>query len=219
MKIVAVVGSRMKKIIILFSIFLLYTILINSCSIITNWDRSLIIFLQQKLRFIPNIVFLLPDCKLYITMIVLPLLLGGCFLVKQKSWSNLIILLTIPLFSYLVNCFLKNIIQRPRPPYELQKIIHPDSFSYVSSHSLVTFCIWGFIIFLSIKYCKNKWLKIIIITISIIWMLFVGLSRIVLGVHNPSDVLGAYILGTLILITFFITMEKYRHVANRKFQL
>ena len=86
-------------------------------------------------------------------------------------------------------------------------MINPDSFSFVSSHSLVTFCLWGMGVWYLYKYCKNKRCKIFGVIVAAFWILFVGLSRIWIGVHNPTDVLGAYILG-LLLVSVYITATK-----------
>jgi undecaprenyl-diphosphatase len=103
----------------------------------------------------------------------------------------------------LLNCIIKLLVHRVRPPYQLQiGGIHPDSFSYVSSHSLIVFCLWGVVIYFINKYVENKKIKTILFSLSIFWILFVGFSRIWLGVHNPSDVIGAYILGLCLLSVY-----------------
>ena len=143
---------------------------------------------------------MLPDCILYTVMIIIPLTAFAIFFIKRKLWKDLIFLFSIPLITFLLNCIIKPLIKRPRPPIELQITgIHPDSYSYVSSHSLVTFCLWGMVIFYLYKYSKNQTFKISGTMIALIWILFVGLSRVWLGVHNPTDVLGAYILGLFLL--------------------
>ena len=193
----------MKKIFSLLILFIILTVLIISCPIITEWDRSIIILIQQKLSFLPLWLPMLPDCILYTAMIILPLVGFGVFFVKKRFWKDLILFYSVPLVTFLLNCVIKPIIHRSRPPLELQiSEIHPESFSYVSSHSLVTICLWGMVIFYLNKYCKNRILKNVGVIIAILWILFVGLSRIWLGVHNPTDVLGAYILGVFLLCIF-----------------
>ncbi len=198
----------MKKIFALLILFILLTIFISSCPIITQWDRSFIILIQQKLSFLPLWIPMLPDCILYTAMIILPLVGFAIFFVKKRLWTDLICFLSVPLITFLLNCIIKPLVKRNRPPVDLQiTSIHPDSFSYVSSHSLVTICLWGIFIWYLNKYCKNKIFRILGYFIAIIWIIFVGLSRIWIGVHNPTDVIGAYLLGIL-LIYVYIPLTK-----------
>ena len=197
----------LRKIIILAAIFLLLTSLIIFCPVVTQWDRSLIMFVQNHLSFLPLWIPMLPDCILYSIMILIPIAGFGIFFIKNRLWKDLILLSSVPLVTFLLNCILKPLIHRSRPPLEYQiTSIHPDSFSYVSSHSLVTICLWGMVIFYLNKYCTNRVLKIVVISVSTLWILFVGLSRVWLGVHNPTDVIGAYVLG-LTLINIYLNIR------------
>lgn len=189
----------MKKLILLILTFIVYTIIIKTCSAVTIWDKSIILSVQNALKDLPLYIPLLPDCKLYSLMIAIPLIGGSAYFIKKKEWLKAGFICSIPLVTFLLNCIIKPIIQRPRPPFELQLSIHPHSFSYVSSHSLVTMALYGMVIYYFSKYCKNKILKYTVITISVLWILFVGLSRIWLGVHYPTDVIGAYLLGFILL--------------------
>lgn len=196
----------MKKTICLIVFFIIYTALIISCPLITSWDKSIIMQVQALFKDLPLIIPTLPDCILYSIMIAIPIIgLGICF-IKNKRWFDFAFISLIPLITYLLNCLMKPIVHRNRPPFELQiGGIHPDSFSYVSSHSLVTFCLWAMVIYYAYK---GKWRgKELICAISILWILFVGFSRVWLGVHNPTDVIGAYILG-FILISLFVNLKE-----------
>ncbi len=188
----------MKKSFLILILFVLLTILVKFCPIITEWDRIIIEFMQVKLSFLPFLIPLLPDKLLYIIMIAVPLILGGLWGINNKKYIETVFLWSLPLVTFLFNCIVKNLIQRERPPFELQAVIHPDSFSYVSSHSLVTFCLWAFVAYLVVNNAKSTFFRRFIIIIAIIWTLFVGFSRIWLGVHNPTDVISAYILGWLL---------------------
>lgn len=197
----------LRKIIILAAIFLLLTSLIIFCPVVTQWDRSLIMFVQNHLSFLPLWIPMLPDCILYSIMILIPIAGFGIFFIKNRLWKDLILFSSVPLVTFLLNCILKPLVHRARPPLEYQiTSIHPDSFSYVSSHSLVTICLWGMVIFYLNKYCTNRVLKIVVISVSTLWILFVGLSRVWLGVHNPTDVIGAYVLG-LTLINIYLNIR------------
>ena len=188
-----------KKTILLIIVYIVYTIIIKTCPIVTLWDKSIIVAIQGKLSTLPIYLPLLPDCKLYSLMIAIPLIAGSVYFLQKREWLKAGFICSIPLVTFLLNCIIKPIMQRPRPPFELQQVIHPHSFSYVSSHSLVTMVLYGMIIYYFYKHCPNNIIKYSVITLSVIWILFVGLSRIWLGVHYPTDVLGAYILGFILL--------------------
>lgn len=204
---VAVVINTMKKSLFILTLFVLFTILIKFCPIITMCDEIFIASIQKKLSFLPYIIPLLPDKSLYSIMIAMPLICGGFWGLKNKKYIETFFLWSIPLVTFLINCIVKNLIQRERPPFELQPVIHPNSFSYVSSHSLVTFCLWAFVSYLVFNNSKSKNFKVFIVAIACIWTLFVGFSRVWIGVHNPSDVIGAYLLGWL-LFTVYIDLIK-----------
>jgi undecaprenyl-diphosphatase len=192
----------MKKIVVLLITFIIYTILIKTYPIITLWDKFIITNIQKGLNFIPLWIGVLPDCKLYSAMIALAIITVSYKLFKKKAYLKMLFFWSIPLVTFILNCMIKPIVHRMRPPYELQPIIHPDSFSYVSSHTLVTICLYGMVIYYVSKSLMKKKLKISLITISTLWILFVGFSRILIGVHYPTDVLGAYLLGCLLLCTY-----------------
>ena len=190
----------MKKTFTLIALFIVYTILIKTCPIITEWDKFVIIQIQNTLRDVPLIIPALPDCILYSIMLAIPIVGGSIYFLKKREWQKALYICTIPLITFLLNCILKPLVHRVRPPYQL--LIFPQSFSYVSSHSLVTIVLWGLVIYYFYKNCTNRIVKYSVITISIFWILFVGFSRVWLGVHYPSDVLGAYFLGFILLTIY-----------------
>lgn len=204
---VAVVTKKMKKTILLITLFVAYTIIIKLCPVVTQWDRAFIAFTQNKLSFLPYTIPMLPDFALYTILIALPLILGGFWGIKNKKYLETVYLWSIPLVTFLLNCVVKHSIQRPRPPFELQAVVHPDSYSYVSSHSLVTFCLWAFVTYLVYKNSNSKIFKNSILIFTIVWTLFVGFSRIWIGVHNPTDVIGAYLLGWVLYIAYTKSLE------------
>jgi membrane-associated phospholipid phosphatase len=102
----------------------------------------------------------------------------------------------------LFNYVLKSIFKRARPT--IQPLIEEKGFSFPSGHSMCSFIIYGSIAFLIYRLSKSLLGKTMgtIVSISIIFA--VGTSRIYLGVHYPSDVVGGFTAGGVWLIVMII---------------
>jgi membrane-associated phospholipid phosphatase len=104
---------------------------------------------------------------------------------------------TIFLFSVWFNQWLKEWWQRPRPAAVSSEIIPavdaPD-FGIPSGHTLVTTVFWGALVW----HIRRWWVTVLVI----IFVALVGLSRMVLGVHFPQDIVVGLILGLLILLAY-----------------
>lgn len=105
-----------------------------------------------------------------------------------------------------LNFILKNIVQRPRPTEF--RIIEETGYSFPSGHSMVSMAFYGYLIYLTYKYIKNKYLKFGIITLLSLLIISIGISRIYLGVHYTSDVIAGFLLSIAYLIIFTKVVEK-----------
>jgi membrane-associated phospholipid phosphatase len=100
-----------------------------------------------------------------------------------------------------INVLIKNYIQRPRPTVDLVDVFSIlNSYSFPSGHVMFYVGFFGFLGFLAFTLMKHSWWRTILLTIIGVFILLVGVSRIYLGQHWASDVLGAYLLGSLILV-------------------
>lgn len=123
---------------------------------------------------------------------------------KNKKYAlymslNLIIITT---FQYI----LKNIFLRNRP-VDIN-LIEESGYSFPSGHSLTAMAFYGFIIYLIYISNITKKYKIIFITIFSIFICITGLSRIYLGVHYFTDVLGGFTFSLFYLIIFTSVIKK-----------
>ena len=100
----------------------------------------------------------------------------------------------------------KAIIQRPRP--DGYRLIAETGFSFPSGHSLNAMVFYGFIIFLVYHFVKPKSLKIFLLILLPIIILSIGLSRVYLGVHYVSDIIGGYLFGLCFLILYTMLIKK-----------
>jgi undecaprenyl-diphosphatase len=102
---------------------------------------------------------------------------------------------------------------RPRPPAEFALIRKPVAFSFPSGHS------WASLLFVLIlalvlwRTLPRHWsVRVAIVSVATALALLVGSSRIYLGVHWPSDVLGGWIFA---LFSFVVASAVYRWVVER----
>lgn len=108
----------------------------------------------------------------------------------------------ILLLSVYVNTGLKGIFQQPRPFDVLPEIqkVYASGYGFPSGHAQSSLVVWG-----SIAYWKKQiWIR----NLSVLLILFIGFSRIYLGVHFPTDILGGWLFGGLLLgLSYFIFVK------------
>jgi membrane-associated phospholipid phosphatase len=110
---------------------------------------------------------------------------------------------------------IKLIVYRPRPSADLVHVFRelPPS-GFPSGHVLMFSAFGGFLIFLAFTLLKPSPLRTTLIVLFAAVVAFMGLSRISLGQHWFSDVMGAYVLGSLWLL---LTIRIYRWGKPRFF--
>lgn len=127
------------------------------------------------------------------------------FIVIKNKKIGIAIILNLFTITFL-NLLLKNIIQRPRPTEF--RIIDESGYSFPSGHSMVSMAFYGFLIYLVYQYIKNQNLKIALIILLSILPILIGISRIYLGVHYTTDVMGGFLVSISYLIIYTRLFKK-----------
>ncbi|QTD38695.1 phosphatase PAP2 family protein [Polaribacter batillariae] len=109
---------------------------------------------------------------------------------RLKYIGQLVFVLFLTLTS---NLILKQIVNRARPT--LEHLVTVETLSYPSGHAMTAMAFYGFLIYLITTFKIKKVFKFILITLLATLILSIGISRIYLGVHFPSDILGGFIAG------------------------
>tara|TARA_R110002050_G_scaffold112995_2_gene227532 strand:- start:62 stop:544 length:483 start_codon:yes stop_codon:yes gene_type:complete len=129
-----------------------------------------------------------------------------------KRWKYILQTVFVLLLASLSNLMLKRFFDRARPGVEHMVVV--ETLSYPSGHAMSAMAFYGFIIYLFYRFQKRGFLKYLIIALLAIIILSIGISRIYLGVHFPSDIAGGYIAG-LIWVFFCILLFNLVEVFRR----
>ena len=138
------------------------------------------------------------------TIFLLVLTITLFILIKNKK-IGFSIFLNLVIITML-NQLLKRILQRPRPTEF--RIIEETGYSFPSGHSMISMAFYGYLIYLIYKYVQNKYVKWIFIIILSILICSIGISRIYLGVHYTSDVLGGFFISISYLVIYISLVNR-----------
>ena len=125
---------------------------------------------------------------IYVLVVLLTAL--NCWVKQQRFIIAGLLIATLS--STTVTYLLKHLLERERPDDSLLAV---QTFSFPSGHATTAMALYGFIAYLLIRFNQNFAQKIRITTIAILFILLIGLSRVVLNQHYLSDVLGGYLVG------------------------
>lgn len=130
--------------------------------------------------------------------------------------SELVLFIAVMVGSTLLNQVLKHVFHRARP--HVHRLIEETGFSFPSGHSMEAFALYGILAFLLWRQLHTAWAREILILFSVIMILAIGTSRIYLGVHYPSDVIGGYLASGfwLFLIIYFYQWEMERRYERKR---
>lgn len=202
------------KIQIIIIILLLIVIGLITIKIITQ--KELIIdkiaydILVEKLRS-PTITLLMKNItKLSNTSIIITLAIIFTiiclYVIKNKKLAISISLNLLAVAS--LNQILKLIFKRERPIG--YRLIEMTGYSFPSGHAMVSMAFYGLLIYIIYRLVKNKYLKVCLISLNIVIIILIGISRIYLGVHYLSDVLTGYCISVIYLLILTKILNRYK---------
>lgn len=188
--------------IISFILFLVTVILITNDN--KYFDNYIINLFKYKSDILTNIMKIITFLGSALSIILLTVLL----IIVVKGKRNKILILINVIVTTLLNQLLKNVFQRGRP---IDSIIEESGYSFPSGHSMVSMAFYGFLIYLVHK--SNIKYKGLIVGLLSVLIVLIGISRIYLGVHYPTDVIGGFTLSLSYLLLFIdITKPNFTYV-------
>jgi undecaprenyl-diphosphatase len=140
--------------------------------------------------------------------IVVALLAIGLWLSGRKLEP--VFMASLTSFAALLNWLLKLIISRPRPSSELILVIGENNgLSFPSGHVVYAVVFYGLLFYLATRLVKSTVAVGTLRVVLILLIILTGVSRIYLGAHWFSDVLGSSLLGGLLLAPTIALYHRY----------
>ncbi|CAM3114511.1 phosphatase PAP2 family protein [Filibacter tadaridae] len=144
---------------------------------------------------------------------VLGLITVICLFFLLKHRSDLILFIVVLIGSHYVFRTLKQLFHRARP--DLHRLIEIGGYSFPSGHATNAITFYGILSFLLWRHIPTYWGRTFLVIFSTIMILMIGISRIYLGVHYPSDVIAGYFAGTFWL---FIAIWCYQFIKEKVYE-
>jgi membrane-associated phospholipid phosphatase len=167
---------------------------------IINFVQS---FINDQLTTLMFLVTYLGSVKFLVFMAAA----GGLILMVYKKWALSVFLLAGAGGGALFNWLLKWIFKRERP--DILPLLTESGFSFPSGHSMGSFIFYGASAYILVHLFSRLSLKVLSVLANVLIIFLIGLSRIYLGVHYPSDVAGGFLAGGAWLAACIIIFRLY----------
>ena len=139
---------------------------------------------------------------------VLAVILALYLYVRKGNLIFTLQALSVLIVAGALNFWLKDLIGRPRP--EAAHELGITNMSFPSGHAMSSIAFYGFLIHLTWRIYKSKIKKVTFTLLLIFLIISIGLSRIYLQVHYPSDVLAGFAAGGMCLVIFILMFSFMR---------
>ncbi|HDR8050926.1 phosphatase PAP2 family protein [Bacillus cereus] len=117
---------------------------------------------------------------------------------KKRYYAAMIVYPMGILITHLVNKGIKEIVKRERP--SLNEALDALGYSFPSGHAMLSIMTFGFLTYIIASNLKSVAGKCVTTILMGIVILSIGLSRVILNVHYPTDILAGYCVGGILLI-------------------
>lgn len=188
-------------------LFIILTILVEYNLTTTLDDTIYNILILNRSEILDNFYKIITKLGNELTVITITLIL---FVIMSND--NKYLLLNNVVSTGIINQVLKRIIKRPRPLH--LKLIKQGGFSFPSGHAMISIGLYGILIYIIHNNIKNKKIKVILEVILSLIIILIGMSRIYVGVHYPSDIIAGYCIAIALIPINIMILKKIRGIKK-----
>ncbi|MFB4210560.1 phosphatase PAP2 family protein [Shouchella sp. JSM 1781072] len=190
--------------VLFFSIFLSFR-----TNVVTSIDYTMLAWFQDIRT---DIVYTIMNGFAFIgstnVVVILTIAVIVILLLTRSSWIDIFYTAIVMSMTGILNTVAKFSIARIRP--EDFMMVDLSSYSFPSGHTMGAASFYSVLAFLIWRRTDHRPTRIVIVIFSTVMILLMGVSRLFLGVHYPTDVLGGFFLSGAILTFFYWLLYKRR---------
>jgi undecaprenyl-diphosphatase len=150
-------------------------------STVQGWENPLLTIIMERFTWLGS--------TLVVAILVIGIMIFLAAVLGHRK--ELLLFLAIIGGAPLLNLVLKSVFRRARP--DIHRLAVEATYSFPSGHSMAAFALYGGLVYLLWRHVGSKAGRSLLIATGSIIVLCIGVSRIYLGVHYPSDVIGGYL--------------------------
>jgi len=148
--------------------------------------------------------------------VLLPVILGTIAWLLWRRHPDLALAVAIATGgSLLTVAIMKAVVGRSRPPVA-DRIANAYGAAFPSGHSANVVAACGILAWVATRFVHRTWLRVVIWVAAVLTALLVGVSRVYLGVHWPSDVLSGWIVGAAWVVAAIAITELIPALDDRR---
>ncbi|MFT4413414.1 phosphatase PAP2 family protein [Bacillus sp. UMB0728] len=176
---------------------------------IERFDQTLISFIRgYESQALTTIMKFFTFIGSFPVVLVLFLIVSFILYSVLRCRAEVFLLGTVIIGTQVINQTLKVIFHRARPDFHL--LIDVGGYSFPSGHAMSAFAVYGILAFIFWRHILNRFGRTTIVIFSSLLILIIGTSRIYLGVHYPSDIIGGYFASSVWLTVSIWFFQRYK---------
>ena len=135
-------------------------------------------------------------------------LVGALFLARRPGAALAIAVSTVG--SAYISYGLTLVFRRPRPPLDF-RLTENSSYAFPSGHTIAAFTFFVTLALLAAGHVRGRALRVFLVTYAFAVGVLVAVSRLYVGAHYLSDVIGGALVGTAWAVTVVVAEHAWRH--------
>ena len=182
----------------------IFSVLMLFVPALSQLDLQIVVWMSQQRSSTLNIISSTLSTVGGMLFVLFLTTIWCLYQVWYKKYQRVVFIALGLVGSIAIVWLLKYLVSRPRPP-EMYHLVESYGASFPSAHSMYAATLGCLAIYLSRKHPQHH----IIWFCAVLWLVIMGLSRVYLGVHFPSDVLAGWSISFIWISLLYLGYAKF----------